>query len=117
MAAVGQMSSTRGAAAVQSVWSDVPGSRMHALLVGEGAPVVLVHGFGVSGAYTLPLARALAASFSAFVPDLPGQGKSTQLLGQVSISQLAVAVGPWAQAEGLTLRLVGANSLGCLVVA
>jgi len=89
---------------------------MHALLVGEGAPVVLVHGFGVSGAYMLPLARALAASFSAFVPDLPGQGKSTQLLGEVSISQLAVALGAWVEAEGLTRPLFVANSMGCQVV-
>ena len=101
---------------MKSVWSDVPGSRMHALLVGEGAPVVLVHGFGVSGAYMLPLARALAASFSAFVPDLPGQGKSTQLLGEVSISQLAVALGAWVEAEGLTRPLFVANSMGCQVV-
>src|SRR5437660_10473828 len=101
MAAVGQMSSTRGASAVQSVRSDVPGSRMHAVVVGEGAPVVRVHGFGVSGAYMLPLAQALGSSFSAFVPDLPGQGKSTQLRGQVSIGRLAAALGAWVEAEGL----------------
>jgi pimeloyl-ACP methyl ester carboxylesterase len=89
---------------------------MHAVVVGEGAPVVLVHGFGVSGAYMLPLARALAGSFSAFVPDLPGQGKSTQLRGQVSISQLAVALGAWIEAEGLTRPAFVANSMGCQVV-
>src|SRR2546422_623561 len=87
MAAVGQFSCKPDAFVVKSIWSDVLGSRMHAVVVGEGAPVVLVHGFGVSGAYMLPLAQALGYSVSAFVPDLPGQGKSTQLRGQVSALQ------------------------------
>ena len=116
MAAVGQFSCKPDAFVVKSIWSDVLGSRMHAVVVGEGAPVVLVHGFGVSGAYMLPLAQALGYSFSAFVPDLPGQGKSTQLRGQVSISRLAVALGAWVEAEGLTRPAFVANSMGCQVV-
>src|SRR5437660_11167959 len=116
MAAVGQMSSTRGASAVQSVRSDVPGSRMHALLVGEGRPVVLVHGFGVSGTYMLPLARALASSFSAIAPDLPGQGRSAPLAGRISIGGLAAALGAWMEANGLIRPAFVANSLGCQVV-
>jgi 2-hydroxy-6-oxonona-2,4-dienedioate hydrolase len=116
MARVGQLPCKPAAFAVESVWSEVLGSRMHAVVVGEGAPVVLVHGFGVSGAYMLPLARALASSFSAFVPDLPGQGKSTQMRGQVSISQLALALGAWVEAEGLTRPAFVANSMGCQVV-
>jgi 2-hydroxy-6-oxonona-2,4-dienedioate hydrolase len=116
VADVGQLSCKPGAFVVQSAWSDVLGSRMHSVVVGEGPPVVLVHGFGVSGAYMLPLARALAASFSAFVPDLPGQGKSMRLRGQASISQLAVALGAWVEAEGLNRPAFVANSMGCQVV-
>jgi 2-hydroxy-6-oxonona-2,4-dienedioate hydrolase len=116
MVAAGQFSCKPEASVVQSVWSDVLGSRMHAVVVGEGAPVVLVHGFGVSGAYMLPLAQALGSSFSAFVPDLPGQGKSTQLSGEVSIGQLAAALGAWVEAEGLTRPAFVANSMGCQVV-
>jgi 2-hydroxy-6-oxonona-2,4-dienedioate hydrolase len=111
-----QLACKPGAFVVQSVWSDVLASRMHAVVVGDGAPVVLVHGFGVSGAYMLPLARALAASFSAFVPDLPGQGKSTSLRGQVGVTQLALALGAWVEAEGLTRPAFVANSMGCQVV-
>ena len=116
MVAAGQFSCKPEASVVQSVWSDVLGSRMHAVVVGEGAPVVLVHGFGVSGAYMLPLAQALGSTFSAFVPDLPGQGKSTQLRGQVSIGRLAAALGAWVEAEGLARPAFVANSMGCQVV-
>jgi 2-hydroxy-6-oxonona-2,4-dienedioate hydrolase len=117
MAVGGQLSCKLEPFVRQSVWSDVSGSRMHAAVVGEGVPVVLVHGFGVSGAYMLPLARALAASrFTAFVPDLPGQGKSSQLRGQVSVARLAAALGSWVEAEGLGRPVFVANSMGCQVV-
>lgn len=117
MAVDGQLACKPKAFVVQSTWSDVPGSRMHAAVVGVGAPVVLVHGFGVSGAYMLPLAETLAASsFTAFVPDLPGQGRSKQLHGQISIGRLAGALGAWVEAEGLTHPVFVANSMGCQVV-
>jgi pimeloyl-ACP methyl ester carboxylesterase len=89
---------------------------MHAIVVGEGAPVVLVHGYGVSGAYMLPLAQALAGPFAAFVPDLPGQGKSEQLRSQVSIAHLADALDEWVEALGLIRPAFVANSMGCQVV-
>jgi 2-hydroxy-6-oxonona-2,4-dienedioate hydrolase len=117
MAAGGQLPCKADAFVAQSNWSDVLGSRMHAAVIGEGVPVVLVHGFGVSGAYMLPLARALAASsFTAFVPDLPGQGKSGQLRDQMSIGRLAEALGAWVDAEGLGRPAFVANSMGCQVV-
>jgi 2-hydroxy-6-oxonona-2,4-dienedioate hydrolase len=93
------------------------GSRMYAACVGDGSPVVLVHGYGVSGTYMLPLARVLAeSSCSAFVPDLPGQGRSEPLRRPGSIRDIADALGAWVEANGLTRPLFVANSLGCQVV-
>jgi pimeloyl-ACP methyl ester carboxylesterase len=89
---------------------------MHAVVVGAGPPVVLVHGFGVSGAYMLPLARALADRFAAWVPDLPGQGRSARLRGRTSIAGLADALGDWMAKTGLTRPIVVANSMGCQIV-
>ena len=53
---------------------EVLGLGIHARTGGTGKPVVLLHGYGVSGAYMLPLAESLAPSFSVLVPDLPGFG-------------------------------------------
>jgi len=100
----------------RTIWNNVAGSRMHAVVVGNGPPVVLVHGYGVSGTYMLPLARALAPSYSAFVPDLPGQGKSEQLRGKVSLGSLADALGDWIEANGLDRPTLVANSMGCQIV-
>jgi 2-hydroxy-6-oxonona-2,4-dienedioate hydrolase len=89
---------------------------MHAVAIGDGTPVVLVHGYGVSGAYMLPLARVLGDSFLALVPDLPGQGRSEQLRGQASLGRLADALGAWVEGIGLIRPVFVANSMGCQVV-
>src|SRR5262249_53514727 len=49
---------------LESTWNQVGGVRMHSFSGGSGPPVLLVHGYGVSGDYMLPLARALAPSFT-----------------------------------------------------
>ena len=96
-------------------WTDVGGMRIHAATVGAGPPVVLVHGYGVSGTYMRPLARLLATSCSAVVPDLPGQGNSDPLRGRVSIAALADCLGEWIDANELGRPLVLANSMGCQI--
>jgi len=94
----------------------VAGREVHALAGGEGPPVVLVHGYGVSGRYMLPLARILAASCSAFVPDLPGHGQSARSDAPLEIGGLADALGAWLDAVGLERPAFVANSMGCQIV-
>src|SRR6266513_1280203 len=60
---------------IESCWFEVSGLEIHAHVGGKGTPVVLVHGYGVSGCYMLPLAQSLVPSFSVFAPDLPGYGR------------------------------------------
>lgn len=114
--AVGQTAYDADASALRTVWTDLRGKRMHAVAIGEGTPVVLVHGYGVSGAYMLPLARSLADSCSAFVPDLPGQGKSEQLSGAINLGEHADSLGAWVEANELVHPAFVANSMGCQVL-
>jgi pimeloyl-ACP methyl ester carboxylesterase len=101
---------------MRTIWRDVCGSRMHAAVFGKGPPIVLMHGYGVSGTYMRPLARALAGSFTAYVPDLPGQGRSGALRGATSIAALGEVLGEWADAAGLVRPAFVANSMGCQIV-
>lgn len=101
---------------MNDLWLDVAGARMHARVLGHGAPVVLLHGYGVSGTYMLPLARQLSASYRVLVPELPGQGKSEPRPGLRSVRELAGAFGEWIEAAELEAPAVVANSLGCQVV-
>jgi pimeloyl-ACP methyl ester carboxylesterase len=100
---------------LRSGWTDVGGVRIHSVAGGDGPPVLLVHGLGVSGAYMLPLARLLAQSCSVFVPDLPGQGRSGQPHGPWGLREMAEALGAWLDAVGVHEPLVVANSMGCQV--
>jgi pimeloyl-ACP methyl ester carboxylesterase len=101
----------------RSEWFDAGGHRIHTVTAGEGPAVVLLHGYGVSGTYMLPLARALAArSCTAYVPDLPGHGRSPRGGSGLGIRELADAFCAWLDAAGLARPPVVANSMGCQVV-
>lgn len=98
-----------------SRWSYVDGVRIHALAGGEGPPVVLVHGYGVSGRYLEPLADALAVRCSVFVVDLPGHGRSGRPRGAAGIGELASALGAWLDAVRLDRPVLVSSSMGCQI--
>ena len=89
---------------------------IHVWTAGEGEPVVLVHGFGVSGRYMLPLAQALAPWFSVFVPELPGSGRSQKPPAPLGIRGLAEALAGCLDVLELERPAFVANSLGCQVI-
>lgn len=101
---------------MNDLWLDVAGARMHARELGDGPPVVLLHGYGVSGTYMLPLARQLAGDYRVLVPELPGQGASEPRPGLRSVPELADAFAAWLDAAELDRPAAVANSLGCQIV-
>jgi 2-hydroxy-6-oxonona-2,4-dienedioate hydrolase len=106
---------------LRSVWTEVNGVPIHARVsVGPTAgllPVVLVHGYGVSGSYMVPIARRIAAEFPVFVPDLPGHGRSGKPERTLDIPELAQALRAWMAATGVRRAAFLANSMGCQIVA
>ena len=101
---------------LQTRWFEVFGLGIHTRVGGQGAPVVLVHGYGVSGRYMLPLARSLAPFVSVFAPDLPGYGRSQRPPSPLGIVDLAAALAGWLDAAGLECPAFVANSMGCQIV-
>jgi 2-hydroxy-6-oxonona-2,4-dienedioate hydrolase len=101
---------------IESRWLEVFGLAVHARAGGEGPPVVLVHGYGVSGTYMLPLAESLVPSYSVFAPDLPGYGRSQRPVDPLGIADLAVALAAWLDAAGLQCPALVAHSMGCQIV-
>jgi pimeloyl-ACP methyl ester carboxylesterase len=94
----------------------VAGRRMFSRTGGQGPPVVLVHGYGVSSAYLLPLARALADRCAVYVPDLPGHGRSEDPEAPPTIESHAATLGEWLDALGVERPALVGNSMGCQVV-
>jgi pimeloyl-ACP methyl ester carboxylesterase len=49
---------------------------LHCETIGEGAPLLFIHGFPLCGTMWLPAARRLPPGWRAIVPDLRGHGRS-----------------------------------------
>jgi pimeloyl-ACP methyl ester carboxylesterase len=99
-----------------SRWDEVGEVSIHSRVGGVGLPVVLVHGYGVSGRYLLPLARVIAVRCAAYVPDLPGRGRRGRPAAATGIGALADALGDWLDVVGLPTPALVANSMGCQIV-
>ncbi len=82
----------------------------------EQPPLVLVHGYIVSGRYLLPLARLLAPSSRVYVPDLPGFANSGKPAHALNVTELADALATWMQQLGLQRAVVLGQSFGCQIV-
>jgi pimeloyl-ACP methyl ester carboxylesterase len=65
------------AQAPQSRFADVHGVRLHYLIVGDGDPVVLLHGYAQTSHMWRPLMTELARTHTVIAPDLRGIGQSS----------------------------------------
>ena len=81
-----------------------------------GAPVLMLHGLGVSAASLGPLAERLAERHPVLVVDLPGFGRSDD--DRIwSTTEIAGAIGHLIDVRGLGRPVVVGHSYGCLVAA
>jgi 2-hydroxy-6-oxonona-2,4-dienedioate hydrolase len=101
---------------VRDAWWRVGGWAVHGWTGGEGPPVVLVHGLGVSGRYLLPTARELAREFRVVVPDLPGFGLSTRPPRPLRLAELSAVVDRLSAAAGIERGIFLGNSFGCQII-
>ncbi len=107
---------------IASRFVEVGGLRVHVRLstdpaVGGQAPLVLVHGLGVSSRYMMPLAELLAAGRPVYAPDIPGFGESDKPRRTLDIHEQAEFLAGWMPALGLDRADFLGHSLGCQVVA
>ncbi|MFI4935128.1 MAG: acetoin dehydrogenase dihydrolipoyllysine-residue acetyltransferase subunit [Caulobacterales bacterium] len=84
---------------------------------GEGAPVVLLHGFGADLNNWLFNIDALAAAAPVVAIDLPGHGASSKDVGDGDLAGLAAAVGEALDALGVREAHLIGHSLGGAVAA
>ncbi len=75
---------------------------MHHVRLGQGRPLLLIHGLGGSWRSWGPILGALAARREVIAVDLPGFGETPPLPGATSIATLADAVTRFLAEQGLT---------------
>jgi pimeloyl-ACP methyl ester carboxylesterase len=80
-------------------------------------PVVLVHGYGMSSRYMVPIAKRLAAEGTVYAPDLPGHGRSEDPARTLSMSELADFLCAWMDAAAIEKAAFLGNSMGCQILA
>jgi pimeloyl-ACP methyl ester carboxylesterase len=98
---------------------DVEGVRTRYLDAGQGAPLILLHGVGMSGDVFLPNIGPLSRSFRVIAPDMCGHGFTDHVEFGGEPPQLVMArhIAGLAKALGLTSYAVGGSSYGALVAA
>ena len=84
---------------------------IHFSHLGEGPPVVLLHGLFGMGGNLGALARSLQDEYSVYSLDLPNHGRS-DWLEQSTLRRLASAVADWMDAESLGAAAFVGHSLG-----
>ena len=77
---------------------------------GQGAAVMLLHGFGEDGSIW-GFQKVLEQHFKVLIPDLPGSGRS-QLIADMSLEGLADAVHFILQQEGIETCILIGHSMG-----
>ena len=80
--------------------------------LGNGKPVILLHGFCESHEIWETTAQALASTYHVFAPDLPGFGKSTLPDTPFSISDIAQLLLDWIKSTNIENPVVIGHSLG-----
>lgn len=104
---------------LRSLWTRTEGLRIYSRTsekpVPGRLPVVLVHGYGVSSRYLVPIARRLAAERSVYLPDLPGHGRSEDPGWTLTVPELASVLYEWMDAIGLDRVVLLGNSMGCQI--
>lgn len=113
--------STQPKGRLLDLWLRVDGLKIYAHASQPPAahvlPVVLVHGYGMSSEYMVPLAKRLAAASTVYAPDLPGHGRSDDPPRTLSIRELADFLAAWLDAAGIGKAAFLGNSMGCQILA
>ena len=94
----------------------ITGHQLHYRIYGSGKPLVLLHGYGVSGHVWQRSIPYLAQQRQVIVVDLPGHGHST-LQGPWRLREIAPLLATWLQQMGLEpLALLGHSMGGAIAV-
>lgn len=102
------------ATARKEIWFDSDGTRLFALELGRGAPIVFVHGGLADHRAALWRVGALASTHRLVCPDLRGSGRSIYA-GPLSWDRLADDLAALLEYLGIERTVVGGTSMGSAV--
>ena len=100
---------------MQSRFADVNGVRIHYLIAGEGAPVVLLHGYAQNSHMWRPLIPELAKTHLVIAPDLRGFGESSKPESGYDKKTMAADIHALAETLGHRRIAIAGHDIGLMV--
>jgi pimeloyl-ACP methyl ester carboxylesterase len=107
--------SAASAQQIESKFAEANGVRLHYLVVGQGEPVLLLHGFGQSSHMWRPLMRELMKSHTVIAADLRGAGQSAAPVDGYTKSEMARDMQALMTGLGHTQVSVVGHDIGSMV--
>ncbi|HWD10611.1 MAG TPA: alpha/beta hydrolase [Solirubrobacteraceae bacterium] len=98
-------------------WIVVDGETINTIVLGEGPPLVFVHGLSGCWQNWLEQVPVLAREHRVVTLDLPGFGSSPMPLGEISISRYARLLDGLLDQLGIDAAAVVGNSMGGFIAA
>ncbi len=95
------------------------GYRLHYKIIGAGSPLVLIHGFGVSGHVWQRVLPYLTKKHRVYIVDLPGYGRSTykETRAPWRLRDMAPLLAAWLEQLRLTsVHLIGHSMGGAIAI-
>lgn len=97
--------------AVDSRTLDINGFEMYVEMMGQGEPLLLVHGWSGNADYFEPLLQELSAHYRLIIPELRGHGQSTNPSGSFTTRQSAADVSALLDSLDVhSVRALGASA-------
>jgi len=96
----------------QGAFVDVNGARIFYQVAGHGTPLLLIHGFPLSGQLYQSQLAGLSSHFQVITPDLRGFGKSEAPDGNASIATYAQDMLALLDRLGIKTAIIGGHSMG-----
>ena len=96
----------------QGAYADINGARIFYQVAGQGTPLLLIHGFPLSGQLYQGQLAGLSKYFTVITPDLRGFGKSLAPDGNGSIQAYAQDMLALLDHLGVQSAIIGGHSMG-----
>src|SRR5258706_110364 len=107
--------SPNAAEPIVSRTADVEGLKLHYLMAGHGAPVILLHGYAETSLMWKPIIPVLAERLTVIAPDLPGIGESSIPADGLDMKTAAIRIHALVHSLGLQKVEVVGHDIGLMV--
>jgi pimeloyl-ACP methyl ester carboxylesterase len=100
---------------LESRTADIDGVNLHYLTAGQGAPLVLLHGYAETSRMWKPITPLLAERFTVIAPDLPGIGDSAIPADGLDMKTAAIRMHALVRSISVEKARVVGHDIGLMV--